>query len=67
MEEIVRKGKPRKCPNCGSLKIARIVYGLIDDLNPDLEKDLKEGKVVLGGCVIGEAKWECADCGNRGL
>ncbi len=64
MEAIVRKRKPGKCPNCGSLKIARIVYGLVD-LTPELEKDLKEEKVVLGGCVIGEAKWECVDCGIR--
>lgn len=38
---------------------------MIDELTPDLEKQLKEGKIVLGGCVIGEAKWECADCGVR--
>jgi hypothetical protein len=65
MEKIARKAKPRKCPNCGSLKIARILYGLIDELTPDLERDLKEEKVVLGGCVIGKEKWECVDCGNR--
>jgi hypothetical protein len=64
MEKIERKAKPRKCPNCGSLKIARIVYGLVD-LTPELEKDLKEGKVALGGCVIGEAKWECVGCGIK--
>lgn len=56
MEKIVRKTKPRKCPKCGSLKIARIVYGLVD-FTPDLDKELKERKVVLGGCVIEEAKW----------
>lgn len=65
MEDVVRKTKSRRCPNCGSLKVARILYGLIDELTPDLEKQLKEGKIVLGGCVIGEAKWECADCGVR--
>ena len=65
MEKVARKSKPRKCPNCGSVKIARIVYGLIDELTPDLESDLREDKVVLGGCVIGEAKWGCVDCGTR--
>ena len=29
MEKIVRRAKPRKCPNCGSLRIAKILYGLI--------------------------------------
>lgn len=63
MEKLVRKAKLRKCPYCGSHKIARIVYGLVH-LTPELEKDLKEEKVVLGGCDVEEAKWECVDCGN---
>jgi hypothetical protein len=65
MEQVVRKSKPRNCPNCCSHKIARILYGLIDELTPDLQRDLEEGKVRLGGCVIGEAKWECVDCGTK--
>jgi hypothetical protein len=65
MEKIAKKSKQRKCPNCGSLKIAKIHYGLIDELTPDLDRDLKEGRIRLGGCVIGNEKWECVDCDTR--
>jgi len=42
------KRKPRKCPQCGSAKIADILYGHPAYL-PELDKSLKEGKIVLGG------------------
>ena len=42
------KRKPRKCPQCGSAKIADILYGL-PIFSPELEKELKDGKIELGG------------------
>ena len=55
--------KPRKCPQCGSAKIADILYGL-PIFSPELDKSLKEGKITLGGCVIrgDDPKWKCAEC-----
>jgi hypothetical protein len=57
------KRKPKKCPSCGSAKIARILYGM-PDFSPELEKDLEEGRIVLGGCdiIFNNPSWQCADC-----
>lgn len=57
------KDKPRQCPECGSNKIARIIYGL-QAYRPELERDLDNGKVVIGGCVITDCDpaWRCIDC-----
>ena len=57
------KRKPRKCPQCGSAKIADILYGL-PAFSPELDKSLKEGKIVLGGCIMwgDDPKWKCAEC-----
>ena len=50
-----------RCPKCGNGKLARILYGLpvFDD---KLEKDLADGKVVLGGCGEEEKCWHCNSC-----
>ena len=55
--------KPRKCPNCGSQKIATYLYGLLHH-SAELKKALDEGSIVLGGCEIGGTmpEWVCADC-----
>ncbi len=57
------KRKPRKCPQCGSSKIAVILYGMPE---PDLEfdKSLNDGDIVLGGCCISgdDPQWKCAEC-----
>lgn len=60
------KRRPRKCPDCGSSRVVKILYGL----QPDTEKiwdDLKAGRVVLGGCCISgdDPRWECLDCGEQ--
>ena len=54
------------CPECGSDKIARIQWGR-PLWSEELERDLKEGNVVLGGCCIsdGSRDWECRNCGYR--
>jgi hypothetical protein len=35
-------------------------------LSDELERDMELGKIVLGGCVIGEddPDWQCVDCGT---
>ena len=57
------KRKPRKCPQCGSAKIANILYGL-PIFSPELEKELKDGKIELGGCCISDDDpiWKCTEC-----
>jgi hypothetical protein len=42
-----------RCPRCGSPSLARILYGF-PAFTRRLEEDLDAGRVVLGGCVIGE-------------
>lgn len=57
--------KPRKCPVCGSNRIADILYGL-RMFSEKLMQEINAGKVVLGGCCLGEddPAWQCADCGS---
>lgn len=53
--------RPARCPNCGSSRVARILYGMpSSDVLPDIES----GQVVLGGCGIADLdpSWECLDC-----
>lgn len=58
--------KPKKCPVCGSVKIADILYGLIA-FSKELENDINSGKVVLGGCVLtgDDPSWQCVVCGTK--
>jgi len=53
----------QQCPKCHSKNVAKIVYGYIR-IDDDVEKLLKSGKIVLGGCVItgNDPKWQCNDC-----
>lgn len=57
------------CPKCGSKSSAEIMYGYPDFKNKKLEKDIQEGKVALGGCVVfdeeEQATRRCNDCGNE--
>ena len=57
------KIKPKKCPKCDSNRIARIQYGLPID-SEKLWKDINEGRIVLGGCVIhgDDPSWQCMEC-----
>jgi len=63
MEKLIYKRKPRKCPVCGTGKIAEILYGL-PVFNPELDKKLKEGDIVLGGCIVSDddPSWCCTKC-----
>ena len=55
--------KPKKCPSCGSTRIADIMYGL-PAFSTELENNLNSGKIVLGGCCVSgdDPRWQCADC-----
>ena len=57
------KRKPRKCPQCESSRIVVVLYGM-PEFSPELDKSLKEGKIELGGCCIGndDPQWKCAEC-----
>jgi hypothetical protein len=56
--------KPRVCPRCGSGNVIPIVYGYP---SPELEKQSQRGKVMLGGCCVGDdnTQWYCKECENR--
>ena len=60
-----RVKKPRTCLECGSKRIAKILYGM-PAFSDELERDIKSGKIVLGGCVITDEDpiWQCVDCGK---
>ncbi len=53
----------RRCPNCGSDKVARILWGM-----PTFDEELMElesrGKVFFGGCTVmmPERKHHCNEC-----
>lgn len=55
--------KPVKCPACGSSLMANILYGM-PNYDDKLEKDLKAGRITLGGCCVSnnDPQWQCADC-----
>ncbi|UCG78548.1 MAG: hypothetical protein JSV21_01570 [Nitrospirota bacterium] len=56
--------KPRKCPNCGSKRIARILYGPAD-FYPELTEEVESGRAVVKPCCTRGpvASWECSFCG----
>jgi len=51
------------CPNCGNKKSAFIIWGL-PRMDEELEKEIKSGKYVCGGCLVTEhdPKWQCNKC-----
>ena len=55
-----------QCPLCNRKKIATILWGLPADMR-ELEKEIEEKKIVLGGCIVTDhdPKWECTDCYHR--
>ena len=54
------------CPKCNGKNIAKFLFGLPISIEA-LEKEIKEEKIVLGGCCtsVNDPKWECNDCGHR--
>lgn len=55
-----------KCPKCGSERVAPILYGM-PALNEEIERDLKEEKLFLGGCCvsINNPEFHCFYCGSN--
>ena len=53
------------CPNCNSASICEIIYGYIH-MNEEIEEAIKQRKMKLGGCVIGNnsPKFSCNSCSN---
>jgi hypothetical protein len=53
------------CPYCGSRNIARIFRGT-PTFTEELQRELDEGKVVLGGCEVEGIyplpRYQCNDC-----
>lgn len=63
-ERCITKHKPRKCPNCGSKRIANILYGP-SHFYPGLSQEREEGRVILRACCLKGPvpSWECLFCG----
>lgn len=53
----------RKCPKCGSRRIARILYGM-PAFDEKMAQQLKEEKLYLGGCCVSVAQpeYHCFGC-----
>lgn len=62
-ERIEPSRKPIKCPACGAKAVARILYGM-PIFSEELEEELREGKITLGGCCVSDddPNWECTSC-----
>lgn len=67
LKQVERARKPRKCPGCGHSPLASILYGYVVGIDDGLDKKLKEGRIVLGGCCVSDddPKWECTNCGQK--
>lgn len=62
---LFHRTKPDSCPQCGSSKIADILYGY-PHFGEELDRDIAAGKIVLGGCIHYEGaspEWRCTMCG----
>ena len=52
LDFIVKNTKAQiRCPRCGSMDTARILYGL-PAMDDELEEKMRAGKIHLGGCCI---------------
>jgi hypothetical protein len=56
--------RPEKCPACGCLKVAHIIYGEPDMSDVQLATELNNEKTILGGCEfdISNPSWQCLQC-----
>jgi hypothetical protein len=61
------KRKPRTCLECGSRRVAVILWGTPDFSDLELWRKEREGRIVFGGCIVmgDEPRWECVDCGQQ--
>ena len=53
------------CPACYSKDVAEVRYGYYDSDKNMWKEELQSGKVILGGCLIGEdsKRFYCNKCG----
>jgi hypothetical protein len=58
--------KPPRCPACGGPRVATILYGL-PAFDAQLQRDLDSERVVLGGCIVSDARPECEPRKSRSL
>ncbi len=51
------------CPFCGSHNAAEYLYGM-PVMSEELQKDLEDNKVILGGCCISDEEpvYHCNEC-----
>ena len=56
--------KKRKCPYCGSRDIAKIIYGY-PVMSEEMEEEIKQGKIVLGGCLLRDEKYYRNSCDRK--
>ena len=56
----------KTCPRCKGRNVASILYGYVL-MDKDLEKELEEGRTVLGGCCVtpDDPAQTCHDCGHH--
>jgi transposase-like protein len=55
-----------KCVQCGSDRVAEVLYGLVR-MDEGLTRDIEAGRVVLGGDIIREGgpEWVCQSCHHK--
>ncbi|MEE2939651.1 MAG: DUF6508 domain-containing protein [Planctomycetota bacterium] len=58
------KRRPRRCTACFAPTIATVLHGM-PAYDRQMELDIEEGRLVLGGCLIGhdDPAWSCTTCG----
>jgi hypothetical protein len=56
--------KPAQCPVCGSEKIATYLRGM-PCYSKQLQNDIDEGRIILGGCCISEDDPFCVCTGCK--
>jgi hypothetical protein len=67
MAVMARIGHPPtelRCPECRSLEVIPIVYGLP---GTELTEQAERGEVALGGCILtgNDPAWHCTACEHR--
>lgn len=64
MPGVVRMAKPRKCSECGSRRVATIIYGMPAAPDEAMQKRLDDGTVAFGGCCVEPCNptWVCSHC-----
>lgn len=62
----IKKAIEFRCPHCGSSAIAEILYGM-PAFSEELQRDLENKRIVLGGCMImgDDPEHYCWGCGKE--